>query len=99
RAALRAGREPVPRRVHEAVQPAARGRAGLSRHAVSGVPQEDQGHLRAAAAVLRRLRRRRQLRPPARTDTVVWGQAWGQTRGLTPAPTPAPTPYCTFSRV
>ena len=57
--------EPVRRRVHEALPPAARGRARLSRDAVSGVPQEDQGHLRPAAAVHRILRRRRQLRPPS----------------------------------
>ena len=80
RAALRAGPEPVPRRVHEAVQPAARGGARLSRHAVSGVPQEDQGHLRPTAAVHRRLRRRRQLRP-APCHRNDFGRHWKRQNG------------------
>ena len=53
------------------LQPAAGSGAGLSRHAVSGVPQDDQELLRATAAVHRRLRRRRQLRPAAQRLNIT----------------------------
>ena len=55
--AFRAGKEPLRRRADEVVSPSGGGRPGRSRNAVSRVPEEDQGDVRAARAVQDGLRR------------------------------------------